>query len=300
MDEAELDRLFELPLAEFVPERNALARQLKQTGQTEDAERVKELAKPSQSAWLVNQLVRRHRPRVVELLAALDRVRAAQLGALNGNADAPALSEAVRDERESLSRIADLIPRLAEPGQTISQNMVDRALRSLRAAAADASGRTLLEQGRLTEDFQDQGFAALAASLEVPREAGPERRKIPKMDTIDLEIEEHRRLAAQKREEQAALRRREEERRLRDERRRALKKRLDGGHRALEAARQRETHLEREHRTLERQRAELERRLEEVRREAETVRVRLEEAKAEGRAAEGELDDLRAELKKLE
>jgi len=52
----DVDELFKLPLAEFIDARNSLAKQLKQSGRTDDANLVKTLAKPSVSAWTVNQL----------------------------------------------------------------------------------------------------------------------------------------------------------------------------------------------------------------------------------------------------
>ena len=57
----ELDALFKLPLAEFTGARNTLAAQLKQGGRRDEADFVKALAKPSISAWAVNQLYWNHR-----------------------------------------------------------------------------------------------------------------------------------------------------------------------------------------------------------------------------------------------
>ena len=51
--EEDINRLFELPLAEFTAARNALATRLKKAGRSGDAERVKSLAKPPVSAWAV-------------------------------------------------------------------------------------------------------------------------------------------------------------------------------------------------------------------------------------------------------
>ena len=52
----DIDELFKLPLAEFIGARNELATRLKKSGQANDANLVKTLAKPSVSAWTVNQL----------------------------------------------------------------------------------------------------------------------------------------------------------------------------------------------------------------------------------------------------
>lgn len=78
----EIDALYRLPLTEFTPARNALAKLRKTRGDAAGAEEVKALAKPSVSAWAVNQLWWRDRALFDELLAAGDAVRrAAQRGA---------------------------------------------------------------------------------------------------------------------------------------------------------------------------------------------------------------------------
>ncbi|MGH9333009.1 MAG: hypothetical protein ACRD21_04585, partial [Vicinamibacteria bacterium] len=52
----ELDRLYQVPLGDLVRARNDLAAALKKSGDGAAAERVKEISKPSASAWAVNQL----------------------------------------------------------------------------------------------------------------------------------------------------------------------------------------------------------------------------------------------------
>lgn len=71
----DVDELFKLPLADFIGARNALATRLKQSGQANDANLVKTLAKPSVSAWTVNQLYWHHRAAFDKLLAAGQRLR---------------------------------------------------------------------------------------------------------------------------------------------------------------------------------------------------------------------------------
>src|ERR1051326_8824380 len=71
----DVDELFKLPLSEFIGARNALAAQLKKSGQANDANLVKTLAKPSVSAWTVNQLYWHHRAAFDKLLAAGQRLR---------------------------------------------------------------------------------------------------------------------------------------------------------------------------------------------------------------------------------
>jgi hypothetical protein len=55
MDDPSVDRLYELPLDEFVAARDALAKERKDPA-------VKKLRKPTVPAWAVNQLARRWAP----------------------------------------------------------------------------------------------------------------------------------------------------------------------------------------------------------------------------------------------
>lgn len=71
--EDDVDALFRLPLAEFTGARNALAAKLKKSGRGDEAVRVKALAKPSISAWAVNQLYWNHREAFDRLIASAER-----------------------------------------------------------------------------------------------------------------------------------------------------------------------------------------------------------------------------------
>src|SRR6185436_8887237 len=75
--EDEVDALFKLPLAEFTGARNNLAARLKREGRANDSNRVKALAKPSLSAWAVNQLHWKHREAFDRLLVTSQRFRQA-------------------------------------------------------------------------------------------------------------------------------------------------------------------------------------------------------------------------------
>src|SRR5881296_3604294 len=93
--EDDVDALFKLPLAEFTGARNHLAAQLKREGRANDSNLVKALAKPSISAWAVNQLHWKHREAFDRLLATSQRFRQSQtahtagrIAALRGSLDA--------------------------------------------------------------------------------------------------------------------------------------------------------------------------------------------------------------------
>ena len=76
--EEDVDALFTLPLSEFTGARNALAARLKKAGHGDEANQVRALAKPSISAWAVNQLYWQHREVFDQLMSTGQRFRKAQ------------------------------------------------------------------------------------------------------------------------------------------------------------------------------------------------------------------------------
>src|SRR6266508_3275581 len=76
--EEAIDRLYSVDLAEFVPERTRLVKELRAEGRRAEAQQVAELRKPTTAAWAVNQLARKHRRDVDLLLDAGHRLREAQ------------------------------------------------------------------------------------------------------------------------------------------------------------------------------------------------------------------------------
>jgi hypothetical protein len=163
--DAELDRLYGLPLDEFTKERNALAAALKKGGEAEAATAVKAIAKPSVPEWAVNQLARRNKRDVRALLDAAERARSGKVKTLR---------EALDEQRDALSRLTHEARELLEAERgSAPDSMVQRVASTLRAAASDPAGAELLERGRVTEDLEPAGFEALAGLVgaKAPRPA---------------------------------------------------------------------------------------------------------------------------------
>src|SRR5262245_55314886 len=95
----DIDSLYSLPLAEFTSARNALAARLKKSGKSDEAEQVKTLAKPSVSAWAVNQLYWGHRDAFDRLLATGRALRHGQF------AEKAAIREQSEARRDALSEL---------------------------------------------------------------------------------------------------------------------------------------------------------------------------------------------------
>jgi hypothetical protein len=160
--EDDLDALFRLPLADFIDARKALAVKLKKEGRSLDADRVKALAKPSISAWTVNQLYWRHRVVFDRLLATGPRFREAQTSSRAGKVDA--MREALDARREALSHLSDLAATLLrEAGHNPTLDMVRRIATTLEAMSAYTSLPDGLSAGRLTKDIDPPGFDALGS-----------------------------------------------------------------------------------------------------------------------------------------
>src|SRR5689334_19630400 len=109
--DGELDRLYGLLLDEFTAARNELAKRLRAEGETERAETVKGLRKPSAAVWLVNQLARERQLDVQRLLKAGESLTESQAKAASGSSES--FSEARRDEQRALAQLAKAAHELA-------------------------------------------------------------------------------------------------------------------------------------------------------------------------------------------
>jgi hypothetical protein len=162
--EDDVDALFKLPLAEFTGARNNLAARLKRDGHADDSNLVKALAKPSISAWAVNQLHWNHREAFDRLLATSQRFRQSQtshtatrMADLRGSLDA---------RREALSRLSDLATLLLrEAGHNPTPDTIHRITTTLEALSAHATLSGGPTPGRLSEDVDPPSFASLAALI---------------------------------------------------------------------------------------------------------------------------------------
>jgi hypothetical protein len=159
--DADVDRLFQLPLSEFTRARNVLAAARTKTGNEDDGEAVRALAKPSVSAWVVNQLHWRHRRDVDALLDVGERFRKAQAAQLAGkDADLRPLLEARRDASARLAGHAATL--LQETGHRPTAVLLRRVTTTLEALAAYGTSADGPSAGHLSADVDPPGFDALA------------------------------------------------------------------------------------------------------------------------------------------
>jgi hypothetical protein len=169
LDEA-IDHLYGTELDAFTTERTRLARELRDAGDREAAERVAKLKKPTVAAWALNQLARKRRRDVDLLLDTGHRLRQAQEGVVGG-ADRASFEQAQKTERDALRRLTQQASQLL--GGASSQ-VLSQISQTLRAAAISEEGRELLARGRFTMPLETEGFDVFGA-LPAARPARPKK-----------------------------------------------------------------------------------------------------------------------------
>ena len=144
----EIDRLYQLPLAEFTAARDAAA---KSAGSAE----LRRLQKPSAPAWVINQLYWRKHKALDRLLAASARLRAAHMSRLSGKAtdvtEADAAHTRALDTATDAAR--DLLAASGDPASEATMQAVKETLQALLWNELN---------GRLTRPLKTSGFEALA------------------------------------------------------------------------------------------------------------------------------------------
>lgn len=169
------DELYGLAPEEFTAARNACAKAAKADGDRELAAEVQALRKPTAGAWLLNQLVRRHRGEVDGILELGIRLRAAQ-GTL-GAADLRALDEQRRQLTRAVAQQAVAIGVAA--GRRVSAQVAAGVEETLRSAMVDPDAGAALATGLLTDTFSSNGLDPVDVSRVVAlgdranRSAGP-------------------------------------------------------------------------------------------------------------------------------
>jgi hypothetical protein len=165
------DELYGLPPGEFIATRDERARQAKAAGQLEDAAAIRKLARPTTSAWLVNQLSRGATEQLGRLFEVAEALQDAQR-TLAGDR----LRELSAQRRQV---VRDLLPVAAgiagEAGQAASAAVLEEVRATLEAALADQDARDAVRSGRLTKALAYAGLGEVdltAALAQVPAAPG--------------------------------------------------------------------------------------------------------------------------------
>ena len=225
--EAAIDRLYQLPVAEFTEARNALAAARRAAGDEAGAALVKALAKPTLVAWVVNLLYFKHRELFDGLASAMTELAAAQREARSGEGG-PELREAARRKSEALQKLVRVAERrLLDGGGQAPPPVLQRVGGTLEVLATPRpEGAASPRPGRLVTELRPAGFdvALGLGALDLPpmtplaasEPAGPAAdAAAPPVSGAEPDAARRSRLAIQQAELELAGRRRETEAALR-------------------------------------------------------------------------------------
>jgi hypothetical protein len=162
------DALYTAPLSDFVAERGRLASEARKAGDRAAAAGITALRKPTQSAWLVNQLVRRRGDVVGQLSELGEALREAEQ-TLTG-----AALRQVGAQRSQLvaALVAEAVGIAGEAGSRPAADTLAEVQATFEAALADPAAAEEVSSGRLSKPLSYVGFAALVGGGGAPAAGG--------------------------------------------------------------------------------------------------------------------------------
>lgn len=148
--DADIEKLYQLPLEDFTAARNALAK-----GAGKRASEVRALVKPPVAAWAVNQIYWHRRATYEALIDAAQALRRAHAAVLGGRAADVRSAGKEHDARvaEALSAALEILLENGHPATDAARQAIATTLRALPADEP---------AGMLTRTLQPGGFEALA------------------------------------------------------------------------------------------------------------------------------------------
>ena len=195
-----LDKLYSLPRETFTAERNALAKELKQDGATEESAAITRLRKPTLAAWALNQVARAQREEVERLFSAQAEMEQAS--------SADALRRAGERRQELIARLSQRSVQMLEEGGHGGQAARDKIVMTLLALGTNAQAAEEFRRGQLTDDVEPASSwdLALAHAAATPAESGaaPARSRSNARAKQELDRLIEKAEQAEKRAEQAA------------------------------------------------------------------------------------------------
>lgn len=179
--EQALDELYATPPDAFTKTRDALAKRLKTEGDEAASAKVKGARKPTQIAYVLNQLARRHPDDVAALVDVGRELARAQRKALRGGNAAGELREAIAHQREVISALTRKTASLMTDLEVNANGHLDEVAGALQAALVDPVVGAQLEEGRLEKvPAPAAGFPGASAMVAVPEPEKPRRPTLAK------------------------------------------------------------------------------------------------------------------------
>lgn len=152
----DLDRVYAAAPADFVRTRNAVAKELADSGRAKDAAAVRRLRRPTLAVWILNQLARQEPGSVAAFVKAVESLGKAQRTGAG-------VAEAIKAERQARQRvIAQAEALAATAGVRTTADTTRRIANTFLGAATDRDARDLLARGELQDETQPSGFEQFA------------------------------------------------------------------------------------------------------------------------------------------
>src|SRR5690554_1656006 len=162
--------LYALPLDEFTKARNDRAADVRASGDRDLADSIRQLKKPTVSAWAVNMLSRHRADEVSQLLELGAALREAQSGL-----DADELRALGKQRQQLISAVVKQARNLAEElGASLAPAAADEVGQTLQAALADPEAADAVTAGVLTGPLVASGWGSVDvdSSVAVPNRGG--------------------------------------------------------------------------------------------------------------------------------
>jgi hypothetical protein len=224
-----IDALYQLPLDQFTAARNALAKELGDSG-------IKTLEKPTLAAWAVNQLYWHQRKLYDEVAKTSGQVRTAYQQMLGGRSADVKAAEVFH--KEAMRKARDAIRRLLEAAGHNSSDAVMTPVTETLDALPTAD-----PPGRLTRPLRRTGFEALHGVTIAAKPARPPAPKAAPPKAVAAESDRERKRREAERQELAIAR---ERLRFAEAAEREAEAAVDRARRALERAERTRERVEKE------------------------------------------------------
>lgn len=177
-----LRALYRDPPEGFIAARDALVKELKAEGRTDDAAQVKALRRPTVPAWAIDQLADRDPGAIQELFDAGAEVRAAQQATMSSSTNANRLREASEARRQVVAKLVRGAAEILTGSARSPDAHLDEIRATLESASVDPELGDQVRTGTLdrpaghTAGFGDLvGLHSVADEAEVPRAGAVER-----------------------------------------------------------------------------------------------------------------------------
>jgi hypothetical protein len=148
------DELYALPPGEFTATRNERAKQARADGDRDLAEQIKQLEKPTTSAWLVNQVARELADHLAPLIDLGRDLREA-----TSNISGEELRTLTRQRHELVHALVQEARKLgSQHGTKVTDSVAAEVQQTLDASLADPTVAEAVLSGRLTRAAEYAGF----------------------------------------------------------------------------------------------------------------------------------------------